>query len=128
MVGFGVLNGMLGPIHPIYLCKLCLHRSGVLRHSPINARSCLNHAWLRQALKVLFHFIFISTGLLNSKSPHDQGSRLLTVGGALCALIWPSQDWARTMRKCCMCPYVTSAILAIHIPLMPSSSFEISWP
>ena len=59
MVGLGVLNGMLGPTHSIYLCKLCLRRSGVLRDSPlcrlINARSCLNHAWLRQALNILFY-------------------------------------------------------------------------
>ena len=28
MVGLGALNGMLGPAHPIYLCKLCLYMSG----------------------------------------------------------------------------------------------------
>ena len=56
----GVLNGMLGPTHPIHLCKLCLHRSGVLRDSPlcgpISAGSCLNHACLRHALNILFYF------------------------------------------------------------------------
>ena len=63
MMGLDVLNGMLGPTHPIYLCKLCLHRPGVygvLRDSPlcgpINAGSCLNHACLRQALNILFCF------------------------------------------------------------------------
>ena len=60
MVGLGVLNGILGPTHPIHLCNH-LHRSGVLRDSPlcgpINAGSYLNHAWLRQALNILFYFI-----------------------------------------------------------------------
>ena len=42
MVGLGVLNGMLGPTHPIYLCKLRLQlrRSGVLRDSPWRANQC----------------------------------------------------------------------------------------
>ena len=48
-MGLGVLNGMLGPTPSI-----CL--SGVLRDSPlcgpINAGSCLNHAWLRRALNI----------------------------------------------------------------------------
>ena len=60
MVGLGVLNGILGPTHLICLCKQCLHWPGILRDSPlsgpINAGSCLNHAWRSQALNTLFYF------------------------------------------------------------------------
>ena len=47
-LGLGVLNGMPRPTHSIYLCKLCLQRSGVLCDrtllGPIIAGFCLSHA------------------------------------------------------------------------------------
>ena len=67
MVGPGVLDGMLGPTRQldlqIYLCKLCLHRTGVLRDSPLlRANQCGILPQPRLAAPSVEYFILFSYG------------------------------------------------------------------